>query len=93
MPRSGNRALHNENVRPCLLRNLAEFNGTLRDGTHRRERAAILNLAHACRDQVLLDWFLVNPLQQRGNFGFVCLYDFLQDFLRILVARLHSFEI
>ena len=93
MAHRGNRALHNKNIRACFLRDGAEFNRTLRDRADSRDRSSVFDLADACRDQILLHRFLVNFLQQRGDFRFVGLDNFLQNFLRIFVARLHAFEI
>src|SRR5437016_4757000 len=44
------RALYDENVRTSLLRDLAEFGRSLRNGTNRRQHAAVFNLAHTRRD-------------------------------------------
>ena len=53
----------------------------------------VFDLANARRDQIFLHRFLVNLLQQRRHFRLVGVDDFLQDFLRILVAGLYAFEI
>src|SRR5437016_3206423 len=44
------RALYDENVRTSLLRDLAEFGRSLRNGTNRRQHAAVFNVAHTRRD-------------------------------------------
>ena len=88
-----NRALHNKNIRARFLRDGAEFDRALRNRADGRDRASVFDLADARRDQILLHRFLVNFLQQRGHFRFVGLDNFLQNFLRIFVARLHAFEI
>src|SRR4029077_13637130 len=88
-----NRALHDENVRASLLSDLAKFGRSLRNGTNRRQYAAVFNLAYTCRDEIFLNGFLVDSLQQRSDLGFIGFDDFLQHFLRIFVARLHSLEI
>ena len=75
------------------MRDLAEFSGTLGNGTYRSQYAAVFDLAHTRCDQILLDGFLVDPLQQRSNFGLVGFDDLLQYLLRVFVAGLHSFEI
>src|SRR5882724_2441324 len=93
MPDRGNRALHYENLSASVLRDPSKFSGTLRNGTHRSQYTAILDLAHTRRDQILLDGFLVNSLQQCSNVGLICFDDFLQYFLRVFITRLHSFEI
>ena len=93
MPDCGNCALDNKNIGPCLFRNLAEFGRALRNGADRGQRAAVFDLANSCRNQVFLDRLLINFLQQRRDFRFVRLDNFLQDLLRILVARLHAFQI
>ena len=87
MPDSGDRALHNKNIRARFLRNPAKFGCALRNGTHRSYNTCIFNLAHTRRNQILLDGFLVNSLQQRSNLGFACIDDFLQDHLRFLSRR------
>ena len=50
MPDGRDRALHNENVGPCFLRDLTEFSRTLGNGAYRSERPAVFNLVHACGD-------------------------------------------
>ena len=50
MPHGGNRALHDENIRARLLRDPAEFRGTLRNGTDRSQYTAVFDLAHTRRD-------------------------------------------
>src|ERR1043166_3418857 len=40
-----------------------------------------------------MDWFLINSLEKRGYFRFVGIDNFLENFLRIFVARLDAFEI
>src|SRR6476646_3481483 len=89
----GNRALHNENIRASFLRDPAKFRCALRNGTHGGYNTSVLDLAHTRRNEVLLNRFLVNSLQQRSNLRFTRFDDFLQNFLRILVASLHSFQI
>src|SRR5947207_15749497 len=64
---SGNRALHNENVRASFLRDPAKFGCALRNRTHGGYDTGVLDLAHTCRNEILLDRFLVNSLQQRSN--------------------------
>src|SRR6266480_2359445 len=90
---SGNRALHNENVRTSFLRDPAKFRCALRNGTHGGYNTGVLDLAHTRRNEILLDRFLVNSLQQRSNLRFTRFDDFLQHFLWVLVARLHSFQV
>ena len=93
MPDCRNRTLHHENVCPSFLRDHSKFGGALRNRTHRSDNTGVLDLAHTRGNEVLLDRFLVNPLQQRSDFRFIRLDDFLQNFLRVLIARLHSFKI
>lgn len=93
MTDSGNRALHNENIRASFLGDPAKFCCTLGNGTHRRYNPRVLDLAHARRNKILLDGFLVNSLQQRSNFGFTSIDNLLQNLLWVLVARLHSFQV
>src|SRR4029077_12499733 len=89
----GNCTLHNENVRASFLRNSAKFRCTLRNRTYGDYNTSVLDLAHTRRNEILLDGFLVNSLQQRSNLRFTRFDDFLQHFLRVLVARLHSFQV
>src|SRR5205085_2833730 len=89
----GNRALDDENVRASFLRDSAKFRSALRNGTYRGYNAGVLNLTHTRSNQILLDRFLVNPLQQGSNFRFIRFNNLLQDFLRVLIARLYSFKI
>ena len=93
MPHRGNRALHHENIRTGLFRDPAKFCGALGNGTDRCQHTAIFDLTNTRRNQILLDGFLVNSLQQRSNFGFIGIDDFLQHFLRVFVPRLYAFEI
>src|SRR5262245_41707777 len=58
MADGGNRTLHNENVSASFLSNPPEFRRSLRNRTYRGYNTRIFNLAHARRNQVLLDWFL-----------------------------------
>src|SRR3954468_13262995 len=89
----GYRALHNENVRASVLRDPAKFRCALRNGTHGGYNTGVLDLAHTRRDEVLLDRFLVNSLQQCSYLRLTRFDNFLQNFLGALVARLHSFQI
>src|SRR5262245_22345079 len=73
---SGNRALHYENVCAGVLRNPAKFRSTLRNGTHSSYNTGVLDLADTRRDEILLNRFLVNSLQQRSNFRFTRVDDF-----------------
>src|SRR3984893_9008406 len=93
MPNCGNRALDNKSIGPCLFCNLAEFGRALRNGADRGQRAAVFDLANPCRNQIFLDRLLINFLQQRRDFRFVRLDNFLQDLLGILVALLHPSQI
>ena len=93
MPDRGHGALHHEDIRARFLCNPAKLGGALRNRTDCRDHAGIFDLAYARRDEVLLDGFLVNSLQQRCNLGFVGFDDFLQNFLRVLVTGLHSFKV
>src|SRR5437870_6364031 len=54
------RALYDENVRTSLLRDLAEFGRSLRNGTNRRQHAAVFNLAHRSEEHT-------SELQSRGH--------------------------
>src|SRR5258705_4153662 len=89
----GNRALHNENVRASFLRDPPKFHRALRNGTHGGYNSGVLDLAHTCRNEILLDGFLGNSLQQRSNLRFTRFYDFFQDFPRVLLARLDSLQV
>ncbi len=93
MAHSRDGALHDKNIRACFLRDGAETIRALRNRAHRRRHIRVLDLFNPCRNQVLLDRFGVNFLEERGDFRFVGLDDFLQYFLRIFVAALHAFEI
>src|ERR1700747_2353754 len=93
MPDGGNGALHNENVCPRFFCNLAEVSCPLRNGADGSERTAVLDLANPRRNQILLDGFLIDFLQKRGDFGSVRLDDFLQNFLWIFVAGLHTLQV
>src|SRR5438874_5377395 len=73
----GNRALDNENVRPSFLRDPAKFRCALRNGTHGGYNTGVLDLAHTRRNEILVDGFLVNSLQQRSNLRFTCFDDLL----------------
>ena len=75
------------------MRDRAELFRALRYGADRGQRAAILDLPNARRNQIGLHRFLVNSLQERGHFGFVRLDNSLQNLPRIFVARLHAFQI
>src|SRR2546423_4782108 len=90
---SRNGALDDEYIRASFLRDPAELIGLLRNRTYRSDRAAVFDLLHAGRDKIFLDWFLVNFLEERGDFRFVGFDDFLQNFPRIFVTRLHAFEV
>src|SRR5262249_31218401 len=89
----GNRALYHENVRASFLGDFSKFRCALRNGTHRCCDTGVLDLAHARRNEILLNGFLVNSLQEGSNLRFTCVDDFLQDLLRVLVARLHAFQV
>ena len=65
----------------------------LRNRADGGDRARVLDLPDAGGDQIFLDRLLVNLLQQSRDLGFVGIDNLLQDFLRVLVARLHAFEI
>ena len=86
-------ALHDENIRARFLRDFSEFRRALWDRADGRGRAVVLHLADAGRDQIFLDRFLINFLKQAGDFRLVGFDNFLENFLRIFVARLHAFEV
>ena len=86
-------ALHDENIRAGFLRDPAELLSLLRDRADGRDRAAVFDLLHARRDQIFLDRFLVNLLEERGDFRFIRFNDLLQNFLWMFVARLHPFQV
>ena len=65
----------------------------LRNGTYRRQRAAVFDLANARGNQIFLHRLLINFLQQRRDFRFVGLDNFLQNFPWVFVARLDAFQI
>ena len=50
MPDGGDRALHNENICACLLRDLAELSRALGNAAHRSQHTTVFDLAHARRD-------------------------------------------
>src|SRR5437773_6146648 len=50
MPDGRDGALHNEYVRPCFLRDLADFSRPLGNGAYRSQCPAVFDLAHACGD-------------------------------------------
>ena len=75
----------------CAIR--AELGRALRNRTNCRDRAAVLDLANSRRNQIFLDRFQVNLLEQMGDFRFIGLDDLLQNFLRIFVSGLDAFEI
>ncbi len=89
----GDGALDDENIRAGFLRDRSEFRRPLRNGTDRRGRAAVFDLPDARRDQIFLHRFLVNFLEQPGDLRFVGFDNFLENFLRVFVARLDAFEI
>jgi hypothetical protein len=93
MPGSRNGALYHVNIGTGILRDRPKLNRALGNRTDRRDPTFIFNLLHAGSDQVGLDWFLINPLQERGNLRLVGIDNFLQNFLRIFVARLDAFQI
>ncbi len=86
-------ALHDKNVGPGFLRDLAKALRALRNRADRRRHARVLDLPDAGRNQIFLDGFRVDFLQKRGHVRFVRLDDFLQHFLRVFVATLHPLEI
>ena len=93
MPYGGNRALHHENIRASFLCNPAKFRGALRNRTDRGYNIGIFNLTNTRGNEVLLDRFLIDALEQRRNLGLTRFDDFLQNFLWVLVACLHSFKV
>ena len=86
-------ALHDEHIRAGILRDPPELFGLLRDRTDGGDRAAVLNLLHARGDQIFLDRFLVDFLEERGDLGFVGPDNLVQNFLRTFVAGLDAFQI
>src|SRR5947209_19870480 len=93
MPYGGNRALHHENIRASFLCNPAKFRGALRNRTDRGYNIGIFNLTDTRGNEVLLDRFLIDALEQRRNLGLTRFDDFLQNFLWVLVACLQSFRV
>src|SRR5215510_13276810 len=93
MPYRRNRALHDENICASFLRNPAKFRGALRNRTDRGYNSGIFNLTNTRSNEILLNRFLVDALEQRRNLGLARFDDFLQNFLRVLVASLHSFKV
>ena len=67
MPHGGDGALDHENIRAGFLGDLAVSSRLLRDGTDGGGDARVLDLADAGRDEIFLDGFLVNFLQQAGD--------------------------
>ena len=86
-------ALHDENVSASFLRDSSKFRRALWDRADGRGRAVVLHLADAGRDQIFLNRLLINFLEQTGDLGLVGFDNFLEDFPRIFVARLHAFEV
>ena len=82
MPHGRDGALHDKNIGAGFLRDGAESLCALRNRADGGRHARVLDFANARRDQIFLDRFLVNFLQERGDFDLVGLDDFLQDFLR-----------
>src|SRR5215467_350061 len=93
MPYCRNGALHDENICASVLRDPAKFRGALRNRTDRGYNTRIFNLTNTRGNEIVLDRFLVDALEQRRNLGLARFDDFLQNFLRVLVARLHSLKV
>src|SRR5438874_5847050 len=93
MLHSRDRALHDEDIGSRFLGDGTEFRRALWNRTHRRDRAAILDLPHPRPDQFRLHRFLINFLQKSSDFVLLRLHDFLEYFRLILVSRLDAFKI
>ena len=89
----GNGRLHDEQIRPGLLRDAPEALRLLRNGTDRRQHAGRLQLLHAPGDQFLLDRLGVKLLDQLGDILLARLDDLVEHVGRIGVARLHALEV
>ena len=88
-----NGRLHHEQVRPGFLGDASEPLRLLRNGTDGGQHPPGLQLADTLGDQLLLDRFGVELLDQRGDVLLADFDDLIQDFGGIGVAGLYAFQI